>query len=316
MGDVVRPFRERAVTFGSGRSLVGVLTAPAELPDVDQPVIVILNAGVIHRVGANRLHVRLAREFAPRGHLVMRFDLSGIGDSDPRGDEADLDRAVQRDVTDALNYLESEHGARSFIIFGLCSGANNGFRCAVADPRVTGAILIDPTAYPTFRFYLTHFVPRLLRGQTWIRLFTGEDVRVRRFRDWITGRAVPQQLPPVPVGVPAPTKSEMDQGLGALVGRNVELLLVFTGGLVWQYNYATQFRDTFPRHARSEHVRVAYLPKSDHTFSAESSKTDLIEIVLAWLATNALRARARLGVERLARVSASLTVWWPLMAAG
>ena len=310
----MRPFRERAVAFGAGRSLVGVLTAPAELPDVDQPAIVILNAGVIHRVGANRLHVRLAREFAPRGYLVLRFDLSGIGDSDPRGDEVDLDRAVHRDVAEALNYLESEHGARSFIIFGLCAGANNGFRYAVTDPRVTGAVLIDSTAFPTFWFYVTHFVPRLFRGKTWVRVFTGRDSRIRRLRDWVTGRSVPQELPPVPVGVPAPPKTEMDRGLKTLLDRNVELLLVFTGGLAWQYNYAAQFRDTFPQHASNELIRVVYLPKSDHTFSAEQSKTGLIEVVLAWLSSHAMSSRALVGAERVARVSASLTVWWPLLA--
>src|SRR5690349_10977230 len=137
----MKEYRERAVTFGPRGSIVGVVTTPPCSADPDLPTIVILNAGVIHRIGPNRLHVRMARDFAQSGYSVLRFDLSGVGDSESRRDEVDLERAVQRDIENALDFLVEEYGADSFVIAGLCSGAHNGFRFATQDQRVVGAIL-------------------------------------------------------------------------------------------------------------------------------------------------------------------------------
>ena len=75
---------EKALLFGEGKSLVGIVTLPAESSPVDRPGIVILNAGVLHRVGPNRVHVQMARALAELGFTVLRFDLSSIGDSRAR----------------------------------------------------------------------------------------------------------------------------------------------------------------------------------------------------------------------------------------
>ena len=76
------PFREEAVRFGPDERLFGILTEPppaAARPAL--PPILLLNAGCIHHVGPNRWYVSLARQLAQLGHRVLRFDLSGLGDS-------------------------------------------------------------------------------------------------------------------------------------------------------------------------------------------------------------------------------------------
>lgn len=296
-------YHEQAVAFGPSRSLVGVLTTPADGGDAELPVFVLLNAGVIHRVGANRMHVRMARALAARGFQAFRFDLSGIGDSDARDDEADLARAVRRDIADALAHLEAAHGARSFVLCGLCSGANNGFTYALTDERVIGAVLMDPNAFRTPRFYVTHYAPRLVRLETWTNILKGRHPWVRQVVDRFTrplaspgqGRAEEDAGPATPMTTSGPTRDEMDAGLTTLVGRGVDLLIIFTGGLPWQYNYAAQFRDAFPRHASDSHIRVEYFADSDHTFSAESAKLALIELVTRWMAARGARAREQRG---------------------
>ena len=52
---------ETAVLFGPRQTLVGVLTDPGAPAPPDRPAIILLNAGRIHHVGPNRLHVKLAR---------------------------------------------------------------------------------------------------------------------------------------------------------------------------------------------------------------------------------------------------------------
>ncbi len=69
--------REQALLLGAWRSLVGVLSTTASgLEATDRPAVVILNSGIIHRVGANRMHVLLARTLAEKWHTVLRFDSS------------------------------------------------------------------------------------------------------------------------------------------------------------------------------------------------------------------------------------------------
>ena len=66
------------------KPLIAITTvAPRRRAEAGQPWVVLLNAGIIHRIGPNRLYVQLARRLASRGHAVLRFDLAGIGDSEP-----------------------------------------------------------------------------------------------------------------------------------------------------------------------------------------------------------------------------------------
>ena len=65
---------EQAVLLGQRQSLVGVLArAVAETP-ADGPTVVILNTGIIHRVGHHRMFVTMSRALANVGYAVLRFD--------------------------------------------------------------------------------------------------------------------------------------------------------------------------------------------------------------------------------------------------
>ena len=56
---------EEAVLFGTTQSLVGILSQPPrEEAPRGLPAVILLNAGIVHRVGPNRLYVRMARELA------------------------------------------------------------------------------------------------------------------------------------------------------------------------------------------------------------------------------------------------------------
>ena len=81
----MKPVRENVYTVGPGKSLVAAVTEPVLGIKNALPIIVILNTGIIHRVGHQRKFVILARELAERGYSVVRFDFGGIGDREPRG---------------------------------------------------------------------------------------------------------------------------------------------------------------------------------------------------------------------------------------
>src|SRR5690606_31730993 len=98
--------------------------------------VVILSAGIIHRVGPNRLHVELARALSAAGCTSLRFDLSGIGDSEKRSDGLPPLDASLADIREAADWLQATRGVDQLILVGLCSGADQGLIYAGGDPRV------------------------------------------------------------------------------------------------------------------------------------------------------------------------------------
>src|ERR1700722_9569680 len=105
----------RAVLLGTRKTLVGVMTEPDDYKSDDRPVFVILNSGIIHRVGHHRMYVTLARALAGAGDQALRFDLSGIGDSESRGDALTPLERVLADVREVVDWLMTTREARRII---------------------------------------------------------------------------------------------------------------------------------------------------------------------------------------------------------
>src|SRR5215471_10633060 len=100
------PLNEDAVLFGAQRSLVGIVSHPADF-DPARPAVLLLNAGLMHRAGPYGVYVKLARQLASLGFLVLRFDFSGVGDSPRRLDGVPQNRAHPLETKEAMDYLEA-----------------------------------------------------------------------------------------------------------------------------------------------------------------------------------------------------------------
>ena len=104
-----------------------------------------LNTGCIYRIGPARLYVKMARSWAASGYRAFRFDLNGIGDSKPVAGLEGISiyaRDSTPDVKAAIDYLLAR-GCRRVFVMGICSGSYVAFETALADPRVTGQILMN-----------------------------------------------------------------------------------------------------------------------------------------------------------------------------
>lgn len=281
-----RSFTEEAVKFGRYGSLVGVTTDPRGAADSGRPPVVFLNAGIIHRVGANRIYVRLARALARQGVRCLRFDLSGVGDSElpPQATDIPLPDLVRADIADALSFLE-EGGDGGFVLAGLCSGADNALDVMSRDERVVGAILMDPFAFHTRGYYLRYFGSRVMRPHAWRTLVSGGPSSVRTAvasaRQLVESNATNGGGSGLGASTP-PTKEEMVRRLEALVARRAQLLYAFTAGIEERYNYERQFYDAFPGVDFGNSVRLEYFPDSDHRFSPPDSQNRLEALVVDW----------------------------------
>src|SRR4030095_13226651 len=109
--------REEILLLGKTKSLVGIITDPPEAKRSNElPGIILLNAGIIHRVGPNRIHVKIARTLAPMGFVVLRFDFSGIGDSKVRDDNLPFEESGVRETQETMDYLSATRGIKRFYL--------------------------------------------------------------------------------------------------------------------------------------------------------------------------------------------------------
>jgi len=111
---------------------------------------VLVNAGADFHIGANRMYVELARDWARHGFVVLRFDLAGIGDSATRPnrptDEVFPPQAMN-DISAAIALIQTSFQIEDITIGGLCSGAYHALRAGTLALPVKRLLLINPQNY-------------------------------------------------------------------------------------------------------------------------------------------------------------------------
>lgn len=279
---------ERILQLGAESNIVAIATEPEPVTGERdaQPMVIFLNAGVLHRVGPHRLHVVLARRLARSGFPCLRLDLSGIGDS--RGVPGDLTfrASAVADTRAAMDRMAAESGIERFILFGLCSGADNGLATALVDPRVVGLVLIDAPAYATGRAWVrdvSHRVALRLRHPIpATRYYLGSlGSRVRRLARRLGHRRHHGDDPDSEsAGRQSPPKAEYGGLLTQLLDRGVRILSVYSGGLGKRYNHRDQLFEVFP--ALRGRLETAFFPASNHVFTELAQRNALIEVVARW----------------------------------
>ena len=272
---------ESVERFGSFGTLVGVSTHPDTPPPSERPAVLFLNAGLLHHVGPNRLHVHLARLLAERGFTSLRFDLSGIGDSAVREDLLPRDRSVVSETREAMDHMQRVHGSERFVLFGICAGAEQAQRTGLEDERVAGTVLVDGLRYRTFGFTWRHYVRRAIRPRSWSNLLHGRHPAFARRFGPNAERARPAAMDAPQLLSPFPPREEGERLLLELLGRTGPMLLVYTRGSL--FNHAGQARTMFPRLVSDPRVSVAYQPVADHLFMLLESQETVASDLTAWL---------------------------------
>jgi len=259
--------REQAFTFGRAHHLTGIVGRGSARTGV-----ILLNAGLVHRIGPFRLSVELARHVGKAGYPTLRFDLSTLGDSAAAGAAETPEEQVRRDVDDAMELLAREAGCTRFVLIGLCSGAANAHMVAASDPRVVGAVFLDGHAYPTMGFHLRHYLPRLRDPRRVVR-FLG---RKTQQRDNPGGEADFQAK--------RPARDEVRSELAAMLARGTRLSFIFSGGASSYFNHPRQLLECFGRGVgRHPGLSVHWLADADHTYCLAEDRRHLAERVGTWL---------------------------------
>ena len=286
---------EHTLAFGLNKALIGTICLPLTAQSSGIGVI-FFNAGVVHRIGPHRIHVRLARALAAKGISSIRFDLSGQGDSARPVVPNAFEIQVEMDVQAAMQALGDATGLTQFALFGFCSGAYQGFPIALADARLTGLLMYDAFLYPTIRSRLNRYRMRI-RQHGLVNAaarFAWREIAALAARLMPGAHGAGKGQPAVDEGFFAelPTKPVFAAGLGKLVSRGVKVGLIFSGGTFERYNYAGQFSDAFAGLDIVDKLTLHYFPDMDHLVSAIAAQVELIEYIERWMVDLNMASRA------------------------
>jgi len=272
-------YAEEPLQFGIGGRLLGILTSPAGrvTPRPGSPTFVLLSAGLLHRVGPGRLHVRLARSLAATGVSTLRVDLSGKGDS-PRRQGLANQESVGADYDEISALLAQRSGGKGFVIVGICSGADNAVRLALADERVRGLVLMDPICPKDDGFARRARWRKLTVPANYLRYAR----RLLRRATKSEGPAAPRMPSPLELR-DLPTTEQVRGALSAVGARKGRVLAVFTSyARNWYYNRHGQLRDAMALAEFDAVCRELYWEEVNHTFGVERHRRRLIDEVLAF----------------------------------
>lgn len=274
---------ERVFRFGDTDHLVGILTQPERSARVgDAPAAIFLNSGIIHRVGASRLHVQVARRLAADGFTSLRFDFSGIGDSEPRRDALRFEESAVREVQAAMDKLEEVTGRSRFTLAGLCSGADMAHEAGVVDSRVVALAQLDPYAYRTPKWFLRYYGPRAVRLGVWTNAVRvrWKEFLDRRRQDEGEEAASSMFVAPEYRRV-FPPKAEVERGIATMADRGVHFFVCFTGHEK-HFLYPEQYAESYGGVDFEDRLTVHYFPKADHTFTGLRWQRRIVREIGAW----------------------------------
>ena len=265
---------ETIIQFGENRDLAGIVTKPDSGEQSDTSIL-LLNAGLIHRVGFNRFNTDFARVLVNDGYPSLRFDLHGIGDSEKFNGETDYDLQSIIDIQYAISALLENTGTNRCILIGLCSGADNAHIVALKDSRVCGIVFLDGYAYPTIGFYVHDYVKGIINPFKILRFFYKTTRKLFKNKRIITYKELYVRN--------FPSKKRIIPEIQSLIDRDIKLYYIYSGGMRVYYNSPDQFYAMFRKVKFKNNVSYTFFPDADHTYTSISMREELKNTIRTWI---------------------------------
>ncbi len=287
-------FRETPVCFGHETPLYGVLTRPAGKRH--GATVLFLSTGYDRHAGWGRTTVMMARQLAERGIASLRFDAANVADSPPAPHapaQVLYSTAQEQDVAAALDFL-TRQDLGPIILAGRCSGAYLSFRAAVTDPRIAGAVVVNPY---TFRWQpgrdvdsalqfgaraLSDYGQRALQWATVRRLLKGE-IDVRRALTNIASVVSKKALQPLMLFLRHYTEEGrlVHAAFRTLARRATKMTLVYSESDVGWEHFSSYFGQRGERMGEYGNVQLVVIPNADHNLSPPHARAVYLDEVTA-----------------------------------
>jgi exosortase A-associated hydrolase 1 len=278
---------ETPVVFScGGEALIGVVTAPASVPDTALLVIV---GGPQYRAGSHRQFVQLARRASQLGFAAMRFDVRGMGDS---GGSQRSFEDIDDDVAAAIDAIQRVlPSVKRVGLWGLCGGASAALLYCRSrdDARVAGVSLVNPwvrSDATQARTRVKHYyVERLLQPAFWKKLLSGQVAKqavgefMRSVRLAARPASATQGRAP---GAASTLEERMAEGLARFQG---EALILLSGNdyTAKEFLETVQMAPAWQAQLARPRVRREDVADADHTFSQPEAHQRVELATMQWL---------------------------------
>lgn len=297
----------------NGQALFGTLHQPKPQPD-GRPAVVLLSPGIKMRVGPHRLYNRLTQFYNRHGFTVFKFDFHGLGDSGGELEHQFLHQVYNDtesgrfvdDSEDALDWLETTFGFKSFIVGGLCGGAITGLLLAEKDDRVKAlfslALTVTLSSGPAGRsLHAGHrelaslgkgYIRNLTSIKSWARLLTFQT----EFKTLL--RSLSQLASPNAKQSASDNEiqSHSDSNANPLFPRAFlsvarsgrKLLLIYSTADRTYWDFQEKFAEPFANELEGlpDTFELHLIEKANHVFSFREWEEQIYEITTPWLAAN------------------------------
>jgi pimeloyl-ACP methyl ester carboxylesterase len=285
---------EEVVICGDSRHLAGVYTPPSK-PGKCEICVLYITAGLLHHVGPTRLHVDISRALSDQHIAGLRFDLSGIGDSESNSLGGYFKERSIVEIKSAMDFLEKKYAHKRFVLLGLCSGADDALATAQKDERVAGVVLLNGYAYKAGYYWLyllkEFYLPRLLMFDKWQNKFTrllalikakpANREKGNKF-DLMTKEEENAVIAMDEDYRYIPPKDEVADIIDTLSRNKVNLYFIYNGSEYDVYTYEGQLADTFPEQRDNPRLKETYIKEADHTFILKNDRDKLIHYLKSW----------------------------------
>lgn len=266
--------KERVFRYGEKDRGLGMVTLPDKIEGA--PVVVMLNAGLLHRAEPYRLNVLACRKLAGIGFICLRVDLSGKGDTPARKELANRE-SVALDWLYIKQSLVHQFGVRNIIIMGLCSGAENAIMIAAQDADVQGLILLDAVSRKDKGFArraLMNYIKNIYK----LKKIPGKIIsiisKIISSGELISNNRLSLR--------DEPTDQDFNQCFSNLISLDGRILAVFTGQALYHYNQKGQFSRAMEMTGLEQICEEIFWPNVQHLFSIQVHRDRLIEVIGNW----------------------------------
>jgi dienelactone hydrolase len=280
--------------------VAGVLSRAPDAPPSGHAVL-LLNAGSTHHIGTSRLWVELARDWAAEGHLVLRLDLAGLGDSDPHpGRPANqtypLDAVA--DVRVAVQWLRQQAGVQRVVAGGLCAGGYHALAAVRAGVRLDAVLMINPLIYMNAegldlsaqsgigahqaQSAMSVYRQALLSPRQWLKLFS--HVALWKVVWQVVHRRVSAvlaaSLRALTRALGLPLRNDLARVMRDAMGAGVHVHFYFSPGDPGLPLLKEELGSWFDRLSRRPQWHFTLLDSGDHVFTRWSDRMALLKALL------------------------------------
>jgi pimeloyl-ACP methyl ester carboxylesterase len=287
---------EQVIYNVGSRRLFAVITTPVSSPRAfEMTCVILLNAGAIHRIGPNRIYVKLSRRLASEGIMTCRVDLSGQGDSPFTTSGSCLSNVHLEDMRCIMDYIESEKAVSHFILAGICSGADNALCVAISDPRVQSLILINGGFLPDdilkayqrqvqLRSVLRYYLKNMCYLKCWKRFVTGQSSHVRSIIELWKGNKALCSKSDV-----REKPEDIEYKWAQLIKRKVSIYLIFAEGSTSLDLFNVVFHKKVRKLIRSGVMVKTIISSADHVFTPIAKQEELIRRIVECASMTCMR---------------------------